>query len=304
MTALRPLSERQFSADEPVKVSICTITFNHGPYLRQTLDGFLAQRCDFRVEIVVNDDASTDETGDILREYAGRHPDIVRPIIQPENLFSKGVNPYTCFVFPNATGEYLALCDGDDYWDDPDKLAMQAAYLDAHPDVSVTFGRVHAVSEDGIEETYKNGLERDIPAAELKNGPPINTPTAMFRHVFRDGPAQFLRYAPMSDMTLWSMLGDHGRGVFLPDLKPAFYRQHSGGIFSKKGLQTQLFMGTITLLNIAAYHAMKEDHRASRAALRRVIGQIVMLNGGTATVKEATRKALSLWSKRLRKKGP
>ncbi|MEO0772027.1 MAG: glycosyltransferase [Pseudomonadota bacterium] len=299
-----PLSERSFSADEPVKVSICTIAFNHGAYLKDTLDGFLAQRCDFRVEIIVHDDASTDDTADILRDYAARHPGIIRPIIQTENLFSKGVNPYYAYVFPSATGQYIALCDGDDYWDDPDKLTTQVGFLDTNPDVSVSFGGVHAITDDGVQENYKNGLERDIPVAELKNGPPINTPSAVFKNIFQDGPPPFLRYSPMGDMTVWAMLGHHGRGAYLPDLKPAMYRLHSGGIFSKKGLRTQLFMGTISLMTIAAYHSGQDDQAASRAALRRAIGQIVMLNGGMATVKEAMRKSLSLWSKRLRKKGP
>ncbi|WP_371225895.1 hypothetical protein [Roseovarius sp. 2305UL8-3] len=109
-------------------------------------------------------------------------------------------------------------------------------------------------------------------------------------------------------MTVWAALGHHGRGAFLPDLKPAGYREHDAGIFSHQSLQNKLFMGTITLLNMAAYHSVQGDEGASRACLKRVVGQIVMLNGGLATTLEVLRKTLSLGMKglhrRLMRKGP
>jgi len=302
MKSAIPLRDQSFDPMETVKLSICSITFNHGAYIRKCLDGFLEQVCDFRVEIIIHDDASTDGTADVLLEYAERYPSIIRPIFQQNNQFSKGVNPYYSYVFPSAKGEYIAICDGDDYWDDPQKLATQVAYLEKNPDVAITYGPVKAIVNEVVNEDYKNGLERDLSAAELKRGLPINTLTACFRNIFQDGPPVFLRSAPMGDMTVWAALGYHGRGKFLPDLKPSAYREHHGGIFSSQALESQLFMGTITLLNMAAYHHTKSDHAASRACLRRAIGQIVMTNGATATLSEALRKSISLWLKSLRRR--
>ena len=165
MAALR---DREFSDDEPVGVSICTITFNHGEYIRACLEGFLDQECDFRVEIVIHDDASSDDTAEIIREYEAKHPTIFRTFYQTENRFSKGVNPYYAYVFPAARGRYIAICDGDDFWSDPAKLATQAAVLDANPNLALTFGRVRQVSETGTVEDYSNGAERDLTADELK----------------------------------------------------------------------------------------------------------------------------------------
>jgi glycosyltransferase involved in cell wall biosynthesis len=105
----RALRDMAFGPDDPVKVSICSITFNHAPFIRDCLEGFLDQVRDFRVEVVIHDDASTDGTADILRDYATRYPQVFRMILQTENQWSKGVNPYYAYVFPQARGEYIAL---------------------------------------------------------------------------------------------------------------------------------------------------------------------------------------------------
>lgn len=299
---LKPLREHVFKEGEPVKLSICTVTYNHAPYLRQCLEGFLDQICYDRVEIIVHDDASNDGTADILRDYVERYPSIIRPIIQEVNLFSKGVNPYYSFLFPASKGDFIALCDGDDYWDDPAKISTQLAFLETHADVAVTYGSTNAVRDGQIDAAYRSGLERNLSSDELKRGLPINSLTACFRNIFQDGPPVFLCNAPVGDMTVWAALGHHGRGVFLPELKPAYYRQHDGGIFSKKSLETQLFMGTMSLLAMAAYHHAKSDRRASAACMKRALGQIVMLNGASATCMETLRKSISLLIKTLRLK--
>jgi glycosyltransferase involved in cell wall biosynthesis len=164
VTARRPLRDTPFSAEDPVRVSICSITFNHAPFIRDCLDGFLDQVCDFRVEIVIHDDASTDGTAEIIKDYAARYPLIIRPILQTENQFSKGVNPYYAYVFPATQGTYIALCDGDDHWKDPDKLAQQVALLDREPEVAVVYGRTDAQRDDVLDRNFRNGAERDLTA--------------------------------------------------------------------------------------------------------------------------------------------
>ncbi|APG45518.1 glycosyltransferase family 2 protein [Phaeobacter porticola] len=303
MTKVPALRDARFLATDPVKLSICTITFNHAAFLEQCLEGFLDQICDFRVEIIIHDDASTDGTAEIIQTYAQRYPDIIRPILQTDNQYSKGVNPYYAYVFPNAQGAYLAICDGDDYWDDPAKLSKQVAILDSEPDVSLTYGPVKRVQDDIETIDFKNGLERDLSPAELKQGLPINTLTTCFRNVFSKAPPMFLRSAPMGDMTVWAVLGHHGRGKFMPELGKSGYREHGGGIFSKESLDQKLFMGTITLLNMAAFHFAQSDKAAGRACLRRVLGQIVMINGAGASLREVMRKSLSLSLRKIRGKG-
>ena len=98
-----------------VVVSIQCLVYNHEPFLRQCLDGFITQKTDFQFEAIVHDDASTDGSAAIIREYAERYPDIIKPIYQTENQYSKGVSP-TAIVTKSCRGKYIALCEGDDYW--------------------------------------------------------------------------------------------------------------------------------------------------------------------------------------------
>lgn len=115
-------------------VSICSLVYNHAPYLRQCLDGFVMQQTTFPFEVVIHDDASTDGSAAIIREYATRYPNIFVPIYQTENQYSQGKKVSSTFVFPRARGKYIALCEGDDYWTDPLKLQKQVDFLEANPE--------------------------------------------------------------------------------------------------------------------------------------------------------------------------
>ena len=120
--------------DKEPLVSVCCLTYNHEAYLRDTLEGFLMQRVSFPIEILVNDDASTDGTRAIIRDYAARYPALIRPFYQDVNLYSQGKDLCLEVLYPAARGKYIALCEGDDYWTDPDKLQLQVDFLEAHPD--------------------------------------------------------------------------------------------------------------------------------------------------------------------------
>ena len=118
------------------KVSVFCTAYNHEPYIAEALESFLRQKTDFPFEILVTDDASTDGTTGIIREYAERYPEVIRFFHQEKNLFSQGINLYEEVMYPNARGEYIAYCEGDDFWDDENKLQLQADFLDAHPEYS------------------------------------------------------------------------------------------------------------------------------------------------------------------------
>lgn len=133
-------------------VSICSITYNHAPFIRQCLDGFLMQQCNFPIEIFINDDCSTDGTTEIIREYAEKYPDKIFPIFHEENQYSKGVRCMSqTFIFPKARGKYIAMCEGDDYWTDPLKLQKQVDFLESHPDYSMCFHKAKVIVQDGRE---------------------------------------------------------------------------------------------------------------------------------------------------------
>lgn len=122
-------------------VSICCITYNHAPFIRQSLDGMLMQQgVDF--EILIHDDCSTDGTTEIIREYAEKYPDIIKPLYERENQYSKGnAGCMDDFNIKRAQGKYLAFCEGDDYWVDPLKLQKQVDFMETHSECSATVHR-------------------------------------------------------------------------------------------------------------------------------------------------------------------
>lgn len=124
---------------EKLLVTIHCLAYNHEPYIRECLEGFVMQKTNFRFVAIVHDDASTDKTADIIREYEAKYPDIIKPIYEAENQYSKrdGTIDRTMDEAIAATGaKYVAMCEGDDYWTDPLKLQKQVDFLEEHEEYS------------------------------------------------------------------------------------------------------------------------------------------------------------------------
>ena len=164
-------------------VSVCCITYNHEPYIAQSLDGFLMQKTSFPFEVLIHDDASTDRTADIIREYEKKFPKIIKPIYQKENQYSKGNRAILAsFVYPRAKGKYIALCEGDDYWIDENKLQMQVDFLEKNPE----YGMCYTKTKQFIQKKRKFSRRMfgtDVRDFEdlLFNGNRVPTLTTVFR---------------------------------------------------------------------------------------------------------------------------
>lgn len=144
---------------EPL-VSVCVITYNHGKYIRQCLDGILMQKVNFPYEILIHDDASPDDTADIIREYWEKYPTVIKPILRTENQYSKGVD--VCwFNFDRAKAKYIAQCEGDDYWTDDGKLQMQVDFLEEHGEYVACVHRVRVIDGEG-NQTTRGGFDRKL----------------------------------------------------------------------------------------------------------------------------------------------
>ena len=133
---------------EPL-VSICCTAYNHHQYIAQALDNFLSQKTDFSFEILVHDDASIDGTAEIIHSYAERYPNIIRPRFQMENQYSKSIPINETFNFPRAQGKYIALCEGDDYWCNADKLQRQISHMESDPACTFSFTNGYIHDESG-----------------------------------------------------------------------------------------------------------------------------------------------------------
>ncbi len=159
--------------EREVLVSVCCLSYNHEAYLRDAIESFISQKTDFRFEVLINDDASTDGTAAILREYAERYPELIRPFYQPVNLYSQGKDLCLEVLYPAARGKYIALCEGDDYWTDDTKLQRQADFLEANPEYSACVHNTllhYCQGEQRDKPLLRHTQDCDVGVAEVLRG--------------------------------------------------------------------------------------------------------------------------------------
>lgn len=121
---------------DEIKVSIICNTYNHEKYIEDAIKGFVCQNTNFKYEVCIHDDASSDHTKEIIEKYEKLYPNLINAIIQTENQYSKGIS-VNAINSARAQGEYIAFCEGDDYWTDPYKLQKQVDIFEKYPDCAL-----------------------------------------------------------------------------------------------------------------------------------------------------------------------
>lgn len=164
------------------KVSVCMIAYKHEAYIRQAIESILAQDVDFTIELVIGDDCSPDGTGAICEEFARCDPR-VRLLPRDRNF---GVMPNFTRTLLACTGEYIALCEGDDYWTDPQKLRKQVRFLDIHPDHAGATHQSMVITNDLPVRVFKEGVPDTIVTADLIGGRIFHTASVLFRRPVLD----------------------------------------------------------------------------------------------------------------------
>ncbi|MBD3896237.1 glycosyltransferase [Halomonas sp. ML-15] len=252
-------------------VSIKCNAYNHAGYIRDAINGFLMQRTTFPFEIIIHDDASTDGTDKIIYEYMERYPSIIRGVLQRENQYSQGKKP-GIFTSHLVRGKYIAFCEGDDYWLDENKLQVQAEFLENNPDFSVC-GHDACVIENGIvvrESKLPANQKFDFSAFDLQRGVYVLTLSAMFVNKLGEVPPEQSQVINGDDFFL-SRLGEFGGSKFLPQIIPAVYRRHEGGVWSLVDDRKRKAHSINTQYWIMQYYSRKGNSRlatyfASKAA--------------------------------------
>jgi glycosyltransferase involved in cell wall biosynthesis len=257
---LRPLPEedliRMWGGSTEPELSIICASFNHVRFVTSALDGFLGQMTDFPFEVIVRDDASSDGTADVIREYAARYPRVMRCIFEPENTFSRGVSMIPPLLRA-ARGRFIASCASDDYWTDPCKLARQVATLRSAPDASMCFHDISTVSD--VAGRQWPGLPSDLP--ERISPEELCLPSGWFpmplTWVFRRSAcdweaAEFDRIVNEDNLML-SQFARFGPAICLPD-RMAAYRLHGNSMYSSKSERQQRLLRLNSFLWIGHYH--------------------------------------------------
>ncbi|MCE5188142.1 MAG: glycosyltransferase [Eubacteriales bacterium] len=222
--------------NEQPLVSIVCDTFHHAPYIRDALEGFLAQETSFSTEIIMHDDASTDGTADIIREFERAHPGRFRCVYREQNIYSQDPKILEHYVFPLARGKYVAICEGDDYWTNPRKLQMQIDYMESHPDCAFCVSSAEMVTPEkghlGWVRPYESDC--DIPMDELIRGGGGFVPTASIvtRTQLAQNRAPFCDMADVDDAVLQLWFGANGTTHYFAEPTCA-YRYEVPGSWTK-----------------------------------------------------------------------
>ena len=218
-------------------VSVSMLTYNHKKYVRQALDGILGQKTDFPVEILVHDDCSTDGTDRILAEYAEQYPDQVKPIYEEVNQYQNGNTDCNSRLnYTRALGKYTAFCEGDDFWDDPEKLKIQVEYMEAHPECTLCFTAIYDVDETGkrmdVFRPYPG--DRDCTIADVMRMTKVwSIVSFLYRTEYLQNLPDYYHNCPVGDVPLLLVMGSHGTLHYI-DRPTASYRHQSAGSWSSR----------------------------------------------------------------------
>lgn len=233
--------------DEKVMVSICCAVYNQKKFISQALNSFLNQKTDFIFEILVNDDASTDGTKDILKEYELKYPEIIKVVYQKENQYSQGKKIVMDLLFPRVKGKYIALCEGDDYWGDEYKLQSQFDALERNKDCIISVHDVHDVSENG---TLLSNIYPDITIEQtvIKTNEFFHMTLNPYKYLFhtssfffqkncilelKNAMPVFIQESGVGDVPLIWFLVNKGNIYYINKIM-SFYRRDTSGSWSKR----------------------------------------------------------------------
>lgn len=244
---------------EPL-VTVFSICYNQKKYIGDALEGFVGQRTNFPFEVRVADDCSTDGTAAIVRRYARRYPDIIKPVFRKKNL---GVSVNGELLWDTIKSRYAASCEGDDFWTDPLKLQKQFDFLEARPDYAICFHPVRIVYEDGSRpEAVMPAPEQRLSANRLNfqtllDINPMLTCSIMYRWVGRRGGG--LKYSDFmprdiitGDWLINLMHASTGKVGFIDEVM-AVYRRHPEGIWWQKDKTGFYAEHGIKLINLLAH---------------------------------------------------
>lgn len=250
--------------DSRIRLTIHCLVYNHEKYLRKCLEGIVNQRTSFKFEALVHDDVSTDGSAKIIKEFADKYPEIIKPIIQHQNLYSKGgFSVVSKFLTEKSTGDYIALCDGDDYWTDFNKLQEQFDYLESHKDCGLVrtdedrlFDETGKIIEKSLSTTvYKNN--KDTFEDYLLNGWYAGPSTWMYRKDLMIWPNLDPKKYMLDDICMILQFSLTSKIHYI-DKSTTMYRVHIGSVSHKEDVRDRINLFN-KVKNIRYYYARQKS---------------------------------------------
>lgn len=223
---------------DPILTVYC-LAYNHGKYIRKTLEGFVNQKTEYKYKVVVHDDASTDDTAQIIKEYADKFPDIIFPIFQTVNQYSQGISIMQNFILPRLEGKYIAICEGDDFWCDENKLQIQIEYMENNPDCALCVHNTEFINEDGTDKGRlfnRFMTDRDFSTDEIIKacgGGLFHLSSLVYRLEYRKSYPRSFAIKGVGDYPIGIYLSTKGRVHYIAKVMSK-YRFMANGSWSKR----------------------------------------------------------------------
>ena len=259
--------------NDEIMVSVSCLAYNHEKYIKRCLDGFVMQKTSFKFEVIVHDDASTDGTADIIREYADKYPDIIKPILQTENKYSKKIPITKTFVYPMMRGKYVAFCEGDDFWIDENKLQLQYEAMESHPECNFCTHYVNKqdVATSSVIDTFpsKNcgfvtGILDKSKVIELSMNTFLFQLSSYFIRkseldTYLYNPPEFVQLMPTGDTAYMIYFSING-GVLFIDKTMSNYNYGTEGSWTKQVTENKAKLIALYKRYINAFTSLKDNY--------------------------------------------
>lgn len=225
-------------------LSVSMVTYNHEKYISQAIEGVLMQKTTFNIQLVIGEDCSTDNTRSICLQYKEKYPELIKLVLHDKNVGSK---QNAIDTLQACDGKYIALCDGDDYWIDKNKLQMQVDFLESNPDFTLSCHRAKYLNENKKTLTVPKPLKRrEFTQADVANHNFIQTLTVVYKADSIDKFPESFYTSKSSDYFINMLASKNGKINYMPDAM-AVYRQHGGGIWTSLN-QEKGILNTLAVL--------------------------------------------------------
>jgi glycosyltransferase len=215
-------------------VSVIMITYGHEKYIQKAIEGVFLQKTNFPIEFIIANDCSPDNTDELVKEIIKKSPPNIQ-VRYTKHEANKGMNPNFIWAYQQALGKYVAVCEGDDYWTDENKLQKQVDFLEQNPDYSVSCHNIFLLNGDTLssESPYdKENTQETYTLNDLASRNLIPTLSVVFRY-FDINFSDWYLSSPMGDYPLMLWIAQKGKIKYFKE-KMAVYRQNVGVWSGKK----------------------------------------------------------------------
>lgn len=272
-------------------VSVVCLCYNHGKYIKDALDSILMQKTNFKFEIIIHDDASTDDSVLVIKQYYNKYPDVIVPILQTENQYSQMVDINSNYIFPKVRGKYIALCECDDYWIDELKLQKQVDWMEKYDEYSVCIHaakKIDAKSRKCIDKMVLADLDTGFDLKDAINGlgSAAATNSFLYRAKYINLIENYKKILPQSgvgDYLLLVILSTSGKIHYINEIMSVYRANVDNSWTSRMSKSINLYIKYLSkhILLLENLYAIlpKDVHEMLNFKIKRLKFKLLLLKG-------------------------